>query len=93
MYNKIWEDGEIPKIWKHPTITPLLNEGKDPIDVRSYRPVALTNILCKIFERIASKRLVWYMEKEKKINGRHFDFRKQRSTIDPISKITTKILD
>ena len=43
----------MPKIWKHLTITSLLKEGKD---VRSYRPVALTNILCKIFEKMTNKR-------------------------------------
>ena len=36
---------------------------------RPNRPVALTNILCKIFERMTNKRLVWYLEKEKKIAG------------------------
>ena len=40
-----------------------------------------------------NKRLIWYLEKEKEINDRQFDFRKQRSKIDAISKITTKILD
>ena len=50
MYNKIWEEGKILKTWKHAIITPLLKEKKDPKDVRSYRPVALANILCKIFE-------------------------------------------
>ena len=63
IYNKIWEEGKIPKTWKHATIIPLLKEGKDPKDVRSYRPIALTNILCKIFERMVNKRLVWYLEK------------------------------
>ena len=58
MYNIIWEEGEIQNTWKHVTITPLLKEGKDPKDVRSYRPVALTNTLCKIFERMTNKRLV-----------------------------------
>ena len=31
--------------------------------------------------------------KEKKIDNRQFGFRKQRITIDAISKLTTKILD
>ena len=41
---------------------------------------------------MTNKRLVWYLEKEKKIDDRQFNFRKQRNTIDAISKIT-KILD
>ena len=68
-------------------------DGKDPKDVKIYRPVALTNTLCKIFKRMSNKRLVWYMEKEKIIDARQFSFRKQRSTVNAISKLTTKILD
>ena len=93
MCNKIWEEGEIPKTWKHATITPLLKERKGSKDVRSYRPVALTNILCKIYEKMTNKKLVWYLEKEKKKDNRQFGFRKQRSTTSIISKITTKIFD
>ena len=63
IYNRIWMEGEIPKSWKSAIITPLLKEGKD---VRSYRSVALTNSLCKIFERMINRRLVWSMEKENK---------------------------
>ena len=70
----------------------MLKERKDPKDVRSYKSVSLINILCKIFERMTNKRLAWYLEKEKKIYDRVFGFRKQRSTIDAISKITIKIL-
>ena len=50
----------------------------------------LTNIIFKIFERVTHKRLVWYLEKENEMDDRQFCFRKQRSTIDIISK-TTKI--
>ena len=35
----------------------VLKEGKDPKDARSNSPVALTKILCKIFERKTNKRL------------------------------------
>ena len=42
---------------------------------------------------MTNKRLFWYLEKEKKIDDRQFGFKKQRNTINAISKITTKILD
>ena len=35
----------------------------------------------------------WFGIKRKKIENRLFSFRKRRSTIDSIPKITTKILD
>ena len=84
MYKKVWEEGKISKTWKHAIISQLLKEEKDSKVVRSYRPLALTNILCKIFERMTNKWLVWYLEREKKIDDRQFGFRKQRSTIDII---------
>ena len=40
---------------------------------------------------MTNKRLVWFLKNEKKIDDRQFGFRKQRSTIDVISKITIKI--
>ena len=55
----------------------MLNEGKNPKNVKSDILVALTNILCKIFERMTNKRLIWYLEKERKINERQFVFRKK----------------
>ena len=54
---------------------------------------ALTNIFYKIFGRMTNKRLFWYLGNEKKIDDYQFGFRKQRSTIIAISKMTTKILD
>ena len=59
----------------------------------NYRSVALTNILCKGFERFTNKILVWYLEKKKKIDDRKCGFKNQRSTIDTTPKITTKILN
>ena len=63
---KFCYEGKIPKTWKHVIIISLLKEEKDSEDVRNYRPVPLTKILCKIFERMVNKRLVWYLEREKK---------------------------
>ena len=70
MYNSIFEEVEMLKTWKHTIITPLLKEGKDPKNVRSVKPVALTNIVSKIFKRMANK------EEENKINDRELGFKK-----------------
>ena len=49
--------------------------------------------VCKIFKKMTNKRLIWYLEKKKKIDDRYFGFRNQRITIDATSKIITKLLD
>ena len=56
--------GNTKKIKKNSTIKLALKEGKDTKEVKSYRPVALTIILRKIFERLTNKRLVWYLEEK-----------------------------
>ena len=69
--------GKNTKNWETRYNNTLLKEGKGPKDVRSYRPVALTNILCKIVERIINKRHVWNLKREKIIYDRQFGFRKK----------------
>ena len=83
LYNRIWREEEKPNSWKSAIVRPMLKEGKD---IRSYRPVAFTSSLCKIFERMINRRLVWYLEKESNINIRQFDFRKQRNTMENNNK-------
>ena len=83
-YNKIWKEEEIQKIWKHATINSKREENTR--DVRSYRPVVLTNVLCKIFKRLSHKRLVWFFERERQIDDRQFGFRNQKRAIDAMKK-------
>ena len=64
-------------------------EEKDLKVVWSYRPVALINILCKIFERMTNRDCfgIW---RRKKIDDRQFGFRKESSTINAILKILNR---
>ena len=71
MYYRILEEGKILKTWKRATITTLQLQTSSPNK----------NTL---HEKITNKRLVCYMEKEKKIDERQFGLRKQRSIIDAI---------
>ena len=88
MYFNLWD--KIPKIWKNTTIQPLLKKEKGRKRCQELQ-VAITNVFYKYFEKMTNKRLVWLLEKERKIDNRQFGFRKQRSTIDAIS--ITKILN
>ena len=68
-----------------------INRVKDLKDVRNSRPIVLTNILCKIFEK-NDKQEIDLVPREGKIDEGQFSFRKWK-TIDAILKKTTKILD
>ena len=93
LFNKLWNEGTIPKEWKTSIILPILKQGKEASNPKSYRPISLTSCICKLFERMVSARLVWFLEKNAKFSPHQYGFRPGRCTMDPIAALTTDILD
>lgn len=73
------EQGCFPDPLKLSIIKPLHKKGLKA-DVNNYRPIALTPVLSKIFEKIMLKRLVNFLDKYKVLTPEQFGFRKNRST-------------
>ena len=61
-----------------------MHKGGVKSNPANYRPVALTNHLTKIFERIIKKSLVKYLESNEIMNPTQHGFRQNRSTISQI---------
>ena len=93
IFNRIWTSQEIPKQWKNSIKIPILKAGKQSTDLTSYRPIALSSCICKIMERMVNARLMWYLERHKKLSAQQYAFRENRSTIEPIAQLTTQVLD
>lgn len=91
LINKFFEYGIIPKQWKSQIIIPILKPGKDPSDVNSRRPIALSSTLAKIVERLIKQRLEWLVESRSSLAKSQFGFRKGFSTMDSLSLLTTDI--
>ena len=91
IYNKIWTTGTLPTSWKSSVIVPINKPGKDPKLTTSYRPIALTSVLCKIFERMVNLRLIHYLESKNLLSHCQYGFRKNCSTLDPLLKLSTTI--
>ena len=91
LYNYIWEERCFPASWTHSYIIPILKQGKPACEPHSYRPIQLTSCLCKVMERIISRRLTWYVEKEKLLSNFQCAFRKGRSTVDHIVRLESDI--
>ena len=89
--NKIWETGIIPKIWKTALIIPMKKPNKDPSLPSSYRPIALTSCVCKLMEKMINTRLVWHLETNNLLSPFQFGFRKNRSTLDPLLRLSNQI--
>ncbi|KAJ1136101.1 hypothetical protein NDU88_002519 [Pleurodeles waltl] len=62
---KIFEEAEVngnlPPSMREAMIVVLPKPGRDPTDVRSYRPLSLLNLDCKILGKILANRLAPYM--------------------------------
>ena len=94
-YNYVWTNDVLvfPQSWRHSYMIPVLKPGKDCNKIKSYRPIHLTSCLCKIMERMISKRLGWCLDKYNLLSKYQCTFRKQRSTMDHPVRIESHIRD
>lgn len=84
LYNRVWEEGQLPKSWKEAVVVLIRKPGKDPVKPTSYRPIALTSHIGKIMEHMVTDRLVYFLEKGEVIDSYQSGFRKGRGTMDPV---------
>ena len=50
IFQKSMDDGEVPSKWKEANIVPIHKKGNKAI-MANFRPVALTSVICKVFEK------------------------------------------
>lgn len=73
------EQGCFPDKLKLSIIKPLYKKGSK-VDRNNYRPIALTPVLSKVFERIMYKRILNFLDKYDILANEQFGFRKCKST-------------
>ena len=94
LYNRLFRNGEYPRIWGEGIIVPIF-KGGDKDSAQNYRGITLINILGKIYSQILLNRLTKWSEKENKISNNQFGFQRGKSTTDCIfilSSIISKTL-
>ena len=91
LFNLLLKYGFCPDDWKQATIVPLLKTGKNNQDPASYRPISLTSVLGKCFERIVKNRLNWHLEQFNLIPQNQAGFRRGCSTHDHIWNLENTI--
>lgn len=76
-----------PALWKTSQIVMIQKPGKPPNEVSSYRPISLTPVLSKLWERIVLARLSPCLDACHIIPDHQFGFRKHHSTIEQVHRV------
>ena len=93
LINLSWKSGQVPRAWKTAHIIPIPKPGKDHKLASSYRPISLTSCVGKVAERMVNRRLYWFLETTNNLGKNQAGFRKGRSTVDQLFRITQRIHD
>ena len=90
VFNHSLLQGVFPDIFKISKVTPV-DKGEEETDSLNYRPISTLYGLAQIFEKLISKQLFSYREKEKILYEFHFGFRKGHSTSQAITEIAKNL--
>lgn len=91
LFNAILRTGFFPSQWKVAQIIMILKPNKDPVDIKSYRPISLLPIVSKLFEKLFLLKLMPVIEERQLIPNHQFGFRSKHATIEQIHRITNEI--
>lgn len=59
LFNASWSSGRLPRDWKRANVLALYKgKGADRADPSSYRPISLTSVVVRLFERLIKRRLL-----------------------------------
>ena len=80
IFNLSFMNCEIPQCWKISFVTPIPKKVSTP-SPRSFRPVSITSILARVFEKILKSVIVNHLETCAVIPPQQHGFRTGRSTV------------
>ena len=92
IFNQSCQESAIPSLWKSAYLSMLPKKG-DPTSIKNYRPISMTEVLMKLFERIILKRLQNFLEENKILIKEQSGFRKKRGTKDNIVYMLQRITE
>uniref|UniRef100_A0A8R1HVI9 Reverse transcriptase domain-containing protein n=1 Tax=Caenorhabditis japonica TaxID=281687 RepID=A0A8R1HVI9_CAEJA len=88
LFNASIDENKVPDSWKKANVFMLPKPGKDPTEIKSFRPVSLLSPVAKVLERIILERIRQEIESPKDQHA----FKKNHSTTTAISEATCCIV-
>ena len=91
MFNSIFCCHYFPEEWIESIGVALRKPGKARNDPKNYRPITMTSCLGKLFERMISKRLAFFLQQNKLLSRVQCGFSKNHSPIDHLIRLESDI--
>ncbi|KAL2086367.1 hypothetical protein ACEWY4_017426 [Coilia grayii] len=79
IFNKSLQTQYVPKVWKHAVVVPVPKSGR-PKTLNDFRPIALTSIVMKHFERLVRSQILSHTEHA--LDPMQFAYRPNRGVED-----------
>ena len=80
LFNMTLKTGALPMDWNKATITPIYKKGSRNL-AENYRPISLTEALCKVMEKLLRDVIVDHLQNEKLLSPKQYGFITGRSTV------------
>ena len=90
LFRKLIRVGDFPSCWKIASVTPIPKEGNS-CKAKDYRPISITPVLSKVFERLLARRLNRYIEAENILPKTQFGYRKGLGTVDALLTLNADV--
>ena len=91
IFNRSWNKGLVPEVWKTAHLVPVLKKRKDKTNPSSYRPIFLLSCVGRLMERVITRRLTWFLEINNVFSLSQTGYRQHRSTEDQLALLTQDI--
>jgi len=93
LFNKVLNDGSMPMNWRLAIIKMLEKKSDDATNVKNYRPISITDCLCRLLERVMLKRFQKFLNDNGIIIASQSGFRSSRSTRDNLIFLVQKVTE
>jgi hypothetical protein len=85
--------GLIPSSFRHAHVVTLYKGEGNVNDANNYRPISITSIIARMYERLHMKELLHHMDVAGIPSSAQFGFTKHRSTHDAVYRLLSTIID
>ena len=88
VFRRLARLGSFPACWRQANVIPI-PKGPPSSSVANYRPISITSVLSKVFERLLSVRLGRFIQRSGVLPTTQFAYRKGLGTYDALPVIYT----